>query len=90
MNAVGKAAVWAILVEECGADPAMWGQFKAVWPKCGEFRFQGSLGFGGKLYHSSNGHDRVDCYPEDATPERRTAIVRANARLRELAEAEAS
>lgn len=45
-----------------------------------EFRFQGCLGFGGKLYRSGDG-TRVDCYAEDTTPEREAVIARVNALL---------
>lgn len=46
-----------------------------------EYRFQGSLGFGGKIYF---GHHRglyVSCYREDETPDRKSAIGRMNAWL---------
>lgn len=53
---------------------------------CSEYRFMGALGFGGKFRNDGN-HDNVpyvDCYPEDATPERQAMIETANARLRNL------
>ena len=53
----------------------------------GEFRLNADLGFGGKL--RVYGYDyapRVDYYPEDDTPQRRTAIDLANGRLRGLFE----
>ena len=41
-----------------------------------EYRFQGSLGFGGKFY---NDHKwRINCYPEDATEERTRLIFEVN------------
>lgn len=50
---------------------------------CPEYRFQGSLGFGGKLYREG---DRmwVSCYREDETPDRFTVIERTNAALSAL------
>lgn len=48
-----------------------------------EFRFQGVLGFGGKVWFSQ---DRiyVTCYPEDETPERKVMIASANEQLAKL------
>jgi hypothetical protein len=48
---------------------------------CQEWRFRGSLGFGGK-YRSGN--NRVDCYKEDATPERLNTIQMINALLEKI------
>lgn len=47
---------------------------------CKEWRFQGSLGFGGKLYVEPR-RWRVGCYREDLTPERAEVIQRTNAVL---------
>jgi hypothetical protein len=93
-----SAAIWLILMEECGADPdtespfGIWQQFVHLWP-CGEFRFVGKLGHGGKVRQPMSivnrgewthfGQVYVDCYPEDATPERKAMIERANTRLQE-------
>lgn len=41
-----------------------------------EFRFMGSLGFGGKF--RSNQSWRVDCYCEDETPQRKETIQKVN------------
>jgi len=47
-----------------------------------EWRFIGSLGFGGKFrVNSDRPHPYVDCYREDETPSRLDAIKRANKRL---------
>lgn len=46
-----------------------------------EWRFCGSLGFGGKFRFPRM---TVDCYPEDKTPERLKAIEVTNAHLAEL------
>lgn len=48
-----------------------------------EWRFQGSLGFGGKL-HFNGMRLYVGCYPEDRTPENDALIDRVNSRLREM------
>jgi hypothetical protein len=76
--------VFTILVEECGARPDMAGEFRHLWPECREFRFGGSLGFGGKVYAGSRFESPyVGQYPEDATVASRAAIERANTRIAE-------
>lgn len=78
--------VWEILVATCGADSSSdaissrqqfihaTGTTRRV-----EFRFQGKLGFGGKVYVEEP--PRVSCYPEDSTPERVAMIKKANEQL---------
>jgi hypothetical protein len=46
-----------------------------------EYRFVGSLGFGGKFRVDSDGRWYVDFYPEDTTPEREEARDRTNEAL---------
>ena len=85
--------IFDILVEECAAPESDRPAFLYNWP-CGEYRFQGALGFGGKIRSRStwslNGERHhspdffVDCYPEDLTPERLEMITNANRRLEEL------
>lgn len=48
-----------------------------------EWRFGGTLGFGGKL-HLSPLRMYVGCYPEDCTPENDALIERVNRRLAEM------
>lgn len=48
-----------------------------------EFRFMGSLGFGGKL-HGYHGPPQVSCYSEDSTPERVVLITQLNKDLEDL------
>jgi hypothetical protein len=83
-------AVWIILREECGAHTHTASDFTdfriCMTTSPGyvkEFRFQGHLGFGGKLRLNGNrdGRPYVDCYREDETPERLAMIERANERL---------
>lgn len=71
--------VWDILEAECGASPAGREDFvvQATLYGITEYRFMGSLGFGGKFWHDM----RVSCYPEDRTPERDAMIAKANSRL---------
>lgn len=75
-----------VLVAECGASERQRAEFVHTVGKWlhdltwSEYRFQGALGFGGKLYTTREGM-RVACYPEDDTPERRAMIERANVRL---------
>lgn len=51
-----------------------------------EWRFCGSLGFGGK-FHFDGRRAYVSCYPEDHTPERMDAIASANRELAQIVEA---
>jgi hypothetical protein len=48
---------------------------------CGEWRFQGKLGFGGKYFSRNN---RVCFYTEDETPERNEIRTQLNAELVKL------
>lgn len=95
-EAMGKALtksqaeqVWQVLVEECGASAHPLDKQSFVheyttdsqYSPGSEWRFQGSLGFGGKFRYPTFS---VDCYPEDATATRRAAIEAANAKLAAL------
>ena len=78
-------AVWLILVETCGAsqhedDTECFVRYAQDNPQ--EFRFQGNLGFGGKLYFGTV--LRVACYQEDETPERKRMVDHANKLLKDL------
>ncbi len=89
------AAIWRVLVDHAGApDHAMscdaFVQFQAA-QVCKEYRFCGSLGFGGKFRRDRVwiGGTRteswaVDCYPEDLTDERQAVIAETNEALAEL------
>ena len=46
-----------------------------------EYRFIGTLGFGGKIYYSISKGFWVDCYPEDLTDERAETIKEINRSL---------
>lgn len=48
-----------------------------------EWRFGGTLGFGGKVHLNGRGL-YVSCYPEDLTPELDDLIARVNRRLEEV------
>jgi hypothetical protein len=74
-------AVFDVLVERAGAREDMRDEFVFHLTRgCEEFRFQGALGFGGKLYVEPR-RWRVSCYREDETPERVEAIWVTNAAL---------
>jgi hypothetical protein len=82
------AAVHQVLVDECGAAPDGFDDFAHHWPACGEDRFVGTLGFGGKVWSGrGDGPPYVTQYPEDATPRTIEAIERANRRLAAVAPA---
>lgn len=54
---------------------------------CTEYRFMGSLGFGGKFWRTPDGFGerwRIDCYREDETPGRRRIIDETNEALEQL------
>lgn len=53
---------------------------------CAEYRFMGSLGFGGKFRNNGNKDNSVyiDCYSEDETPERLAIIKKVNILLKEI------
>lgn len=74
-------AVYDLLVRHAGADPDELDAFVShLTDGCTEWRFRGSLGFGGKLYVEPD-RWRVDCYCEDLTPERAETIRYVNAAL---------
>lgn len=88
-------AVYDILIEECGAtDPrgherVSFAYYMMDERSFKEFRFQGSLGFGGKCRLNGNYPvPYVDCYREDQTTERLVMILRANERIAALFNAE--
>jgi hypothetical protein len=49
-----------------------------------EYRFQGALGFGGKVWLNNGEFPYVTCYPEDLTDEREAMIRSANEALKKL------
>jgi hypothetical protein len=77
--------VYDLLIQFGGASER--GRFDFVYAHtrdphiCDEYRFQGSLGFGGKYRRLRN---TVDCYREDETPERLQTIERLNAELKKI------
>lgn len=84
-RAMAIAHLYALLIEHAGANPRdlpsfMAAQFDRERP-CPEYRFQGELGFGGKLIWDQARGFRVTCYPEDRTPERDQIITTTNRAL---------
>lgn len=84
----GEAAhrVYKLLMVLCDAPPSLLDSFVSNQTEefpCPEFRFQGSLGFGGKFYCERD-RWRVDCYREDKIPVRREAIAATNEALEQL------
>lgn len=80
-------AVYDVLVDGCGATSSLSERraFVSQWPECREYRFMGSLGFGGKVWWNG-GCVYVTCYPEHLTPEREVIIECANDRLARIME----
>lgn len=78
--------VFDLLVADVSARPAQREEFlrhhlalRDRWQPS-EFRFQGSLGFGGKFWCEMD-HLRVSCYAEDQTATRKRAMWRTNEKL---------
>lgn len=82
-------AVWITLVIACGADAEKQDDFVRLAQQMDslEYRFQGNLGFGGKVYVGRFEKDppRVSCYKEDETPKRRKTINNVNQLLTAIA-----
>lgn len=80
-------AIYDILVREAGADNREhWRENfvqsqTSVGPE--EFRFGGSLGFGGKFRNAAEGW-YVTAYPEDYTPDLVRIVERTNLELADL------
>lgn len=49
-----------------------------------EYRFMGSLGFGGKIWLPLHREPYISCYQENETPDRKEAIDQVNAELSRL------
>ena len=89
-------AVFDVLVEHAGANEHLREEFVHHQTRryMREFRFIGSLGFGGKFRRGTNRHADgtfgeswyIDTYPEDMTPAREQAIATANPLLDSLRE----
>lgn len=82
------AAIYELLVEFAGApshaDERSSFIRHATADRSVEWRFQGVLGFGGKLYFDGWDLPRVGCYREDETPSRRAVVDDLNARFRAM------
>jgi hypothetical protein len=64
-----KQRVWKVLVTYAGANAEQWDEFNHHWPECGEFRFMGVFGFGGKIRapDASHPHPYVTTDPQADT-----------------------
>jgi len=75
------SAVFDLLVRHAGASESLRDEFLYhLTNGCWEFRFQGWLGSGGKLYVEPS-RWRMSCYPEDETPDRLRMIETTNAEI---------
>lgn len=85
VNGIDVEAVYDVLVQEVGAPnrPFDREHFLRAWPASPEYRFGGTLGFGGKVWFNA-GRIYVTAYPEDITELRQAAIDAANERLAKL------
>jgi hypothetical protein len=79
--------IYDILEQVCGANKDLRFDFVSYitrpLPWGHEYRFQGNLSFGGKLYSNSQGV-YVDCYSEHKTVQVASEIDEANKRINEL------
>ena len=91
MSYIDARRVWGILVNHAGAEDTdfNWVSFRQWFDKAfakggDEYRFIGSLGFGGKFWLHHRDGMYVTCYREDETPERLAAIEATNHALADL------
>ena len=82
MNLLTKSTIFDVLVAYAGAHPDLRNDFLFHWPDCVEFRFQGYLGFGGKIYYQHRPLKIwVSCYSEDLNDDTRAILDNVNERL---------
>jgi hypothetical protein len=80
--------VWDLLVNDAGAskDPLDKESFVCAFTKIEypttEYRFCGSLGFGGKFWRNNGFY--ISCYREDETPKQLGTINRVNEQINKL------
>lgn len=84
-RAIGMAALYQLLIEHAGAPASgiasfITAQLQGEQP-CPEYRFQGKLGFGGKLYYDRARGFTATCYSEDLTDERKGILAATNRAL---------
>ena len=78
--------VWDVLIEHAGASSHDADRLAFVISSVGEdrlpeYRFQGALGFGGKVYLRDRRGWEVYYYPEDRSQKRDAIVSRTNAAL---------
>ena len=84
-----RAVLRTLLRHPCRARGALasgQGNFVYHWtkdPSFGEWRFSGTLGFGGKFYFDGV-EARISCYPEDRTEKRDQVVAKVNELLQGL------
>ena len=85
MNKKQANKIYDIMVLDGGANPSNRESFVryVTTEEHIEWRFCGSLGFGGK-FNVGSGRIYVSCYTEDETPERRATIQLINSKLEAL------
>ncbi len=80
--------IWDLLVKHAGAWEEGRREFMAkssdyyASNRPLEYRFMGTLGFGGKLWLNNGPHPYVNCYREDETEGRRKIMEIANGELK--------
>lgn len=89
LGSLSLVAIYDILVRCCGASEEDRGNFVRYVENWAphhtlEWRFQGSLGFGGKVWLYNSEVPYVNFYPEDSNPSRDLAVLKANDELAAL------
>lgn len=82
------SSIYDILIRCCGASEQEQDRGAFVWAASEwgpsmtfEWRFQGSLGFGGKIWLYNSDVPYVNYYPEDKSPSREISVKKANEEL---------
>ena len=91
VDEITAECIWDVLVEHCGAhnDEEGWNMLSFIQAatdgRWSQWRFQGTLGFGGKVWNN-DGRFYVNYYREDETSEREAAQKAANVELAKIYE----
>lgn len=78
-----KGAIFDLLKNSCGAPEILRSEFMMNWP-CTAFRFQGDLGYGGRIWLRKKRPPEVRTNPEDFTVARDRAVKATNEALAKL------
>jgi len=83
------SAIFRVLTEYCKIHQDLWESFIQAFGKgypLVEYRFQGNLGFGGKLYQRRDGTHYVAQYTEDETRKSKVIVAKVNKLIKTIDE----